>query len=131
MDSQHLPALVFRSPSLDLVSVSDSSAASTSIYTDESASIADGIGASGGRLILSFGKKILRAVENVTVIRRRLAYIQTVCPFSDDTPPEDVLHIYDDLTACGFGLSRPASLEIWRKQFFCIAKHLSYGLDPI
>jgi hypothetical protein len=33
----------------------------------------------------------------VTVIPRRISDIQSLCPLSDDNPPEDVEQIYNDL----------------------------------
>jgi hypothetical protein len=100
MQSKHVPALKFRPDSISTTTSSSSSAASSTIYpttSSISSSIASGIGASSGRFILGVGKTILQRVENVTVIRRRLAYIQDRCPLFDDKPPENVLHIYDDL----------------------------------
>jgi hypothetical protein len=81
---------------LDSSSLLDSSAASTSIYTTTSSSIEPGIGALGGKFIYGFGKAILTGVENV-VVRRRLSYIQSLCPLLDDRPPRNIEQIYDDL----------------------------------
>jgi hypothetical protein len=87
----------YRTPQLVESSLSlDSSAASDSIYTTTSASTVPGIGALSGKFIYAFGKTILGALESV-VVRRRLSYIQSICPLSDNTPPPDVEQIYDDL----------------------------------
>jgi hypothetical protein len=40
--------------------------------------------------------RTLRGFESV-VIRRRLPYIESLCPLSDNKPPPDVLSLYDDL----------------------------------
>ena len=46
---------------------------------------------------LAFGKVVIHGVERVTIIPRRLAYIQSICPLSDDPPLHDVHRIYDEL----------------------------------
>jgi hypothetical protein len=101
MQSQDIPILTFRSPPLDSDSVTDSSAASTitsvTATTTYSSRIPPGIGALSGGFIQGIGKTILHGVEIVTVIRRRLAYIESICPLSDDTTLENVVVIYDDL----------------------------------
>jgi hypothetical protein len=93
--SEPYPTLRFRdSPSsLD----SSTPADSNSIYSTSSWSTTfAGIGSLSGRFIYGIGKAILRQVEDV-VIRRRISYIQSLCPLSDDNPPEDVEQIYYDL----------------------------------
>jgi hypothetical protein len=56
-----------------------------------------GIGSLSGKFIRGIGKIIIRQIEDVAIIRRRISYIQSLCPLSDDSPPEDVVQIYDDL----------------------------------
>ena len=90
------PTLSFRQDPVDSASVTDSSTTFTrsSIF---SVSIAPGIGSLSAKFIEGFGKKVIYGIESITVIRRRLAYIQSICPLSDDHPPQDVHRIYDDL----------------------------------
>src|SRR5262245_20072772 len=92
----HVPALSFRRDPKDTSSATNSNVSTrhTSIF---SMSIPPGIGSLSGKFIEGFGKRILYGIESVTVIRRRLAYIQSICPLSDDSPPRDVHRIYDDL----------------------------------
>ena len=93
------PTLSFQHNPVDSASLTDSEL-SISTFTRSSSfssSIAPGIGSLSGRLIEGFGKKVLYGIESITVIRRRLAYIQSICPLSDDPPPDDVHRIYDDL----------------------------------
>jgi hypothetical protein len=95
--SEPYPTLRFR----DSPSSLDSSAppASNSIYSSSASSWTTfaGIGSLSGRFIYGIGKVILRQVEDIAVIRRRISYIQSLCPLSDDDPPDDVEQIYYDL----------------------------------
>jgi hypothetical protein len=88
---------MFRS-TWDSYSATDSSAGST-FYTFASgfsATIPPGIGPLSGRFILGFGKTVLNGVEAV-FIRRRISYIQSLCPLLDERPPLNVQSIFDDL----------------------------------
>jgi predicted membrane protein len=60
-------------------------------------SIYSGIGSQSGRFISGVGKTIIRGVENVVIIRRRISQIRALCPLFDDSPPVDVAQIYGDL----------------------------------
>jgi hypothetical protein len=96
MESDHVPTLAFRCDPVDSASVTNPSIASTS-SSIFSSKIPPGIGSLTGRFIEGFGKTVLHGIESVTVIRRRLADIRSICPLSDDPQPEDVHRIYDDL----------------------------------
>jgi hypothetical protein len=74
----------------------DTSITSSSIYTTTTSRTIPGIGALSGKFFHSFGKTVLRGFESVA-IRRRLSHIESLCPLSDDNPPQDVLSLYDDL----------------------------------
>jgi hypothetical protein len=93
------------SPSLFLNASSESSLApsslessitTSSMYTTTTSHTVPGIGSLTGKFIHGFGKTVLRGVEGV-FIRRRLSYIQSLCPFLDNNPPPDVGNICDDL----------------------------------
>jgi hypothetical protein len=73
-----------------------SSQESSSIYTTTTSRTIPGIGALSGKFFHIFGKTVLLALENVA-IRRRLSYIQSFFPLSDENPPPDVASLYDDL----------------------------------
>jgi hypothetical protein len=107
--SEPYPTLRFRdSPSLDSSNPADlNSIYSTSSWTTTFSRI----GSVPGRLIYGFGKAIIRGVENVVVIQRRISYIQSLCPLSDDNPPEDIEQIYYDLLE----LVRYVTLEFRRQ----------------
>jgi hypothetical protein len=72
-----------------------------------------GIGSLSGKFIHSVGKTILRGAESV-VVHRRLSYIQSLCPLSDDRPPKDVGQIYDDI------------IELSR---YIMSEHIYSGID--
>jgi hypothetical protein len=76
----------------------DSSAAgkARSISTATTSRTIYGIGALSGRLIHGLGEILLRGVD-VMVIQRRLSYIETLSPLSDQNPQQDIERIYDDL----------------------------------
>ena len=80
----------------DSASVTNSSIAPTSTYTTISSTILPGIGSLSGKFFQGVGKRMLSGVESI-VVRRRLAYIQSLCPLSDSAPPVDVDRIYDEL----------------------------------
>jgi hypothetical protein len=87
---------------VDSVSLTDSASITNSSITATRSSIFSerippGIGSLGGRFLLGFGKAVIHGVESVTIIPRRLAYIQSICPLSDDPPPHEVHGIYHDL----------------------------------
>jgi hypothetical protein len=95
-------ALSFRPDPVDSLSLTDSASITDSSITATRSSIFSerippGIGSLGGRFLLGFGKAVIHRVENVTIIPRRLAYIQSIRPLSDDSPPHDVHRIYDEL----------------------------------
>jgi hypothetical protein len=97
MSSSPMSQSLFRDDlSIDSASVIDSSIASTSVSTAISSTIPPGIGSLSGTFIQGVGKQMLRGVEAI-VVRRRLAYIHSLCPLSDNTPPMDVDRIYDEL----------------------------------
>jgi hypothetical protein len=97
-----VPALLFRPDPVDSASITDSATITNSSITVTRSSIfsqriSPGIGSLSGRFIEAFGRAVIHGVESVTIIRRRLTYIQSICPLSDDSPPQDVHKIYDDL----------------------------------
>jgi hypothetical protein len=76
---------------------SSTAADSNSIRSRSSWTTFSGIGSQSGRFIYGIGNAILHGVEDVTVIQRRISYIKSRCPLSDDNPPEDVERIYNEL----------------------------------
>ena len=76
---------------------SSSSDSVASIFTTTSSSTTPpGIGYLSGKFILGFGGAVLRGVESVA-IRRRLWKIESLCPFSDSNPPQNVEGVCDDM----------------------------------
>lgn len=74
----------------------DSTATPSSIHTTTTSRTIPGIGSLGGRFIYSFGKTVLRGFESVA-IRRRLTYIESLFPLSDNNPLPNIESVYDDL----------------------------------
>ena len=98
MEPRHTTVLHFRPDPEESDSDTNSSIAPTLTRSSIFSSIIQpGIGSLSGRFVRGFGKTIIHGIESVTVIRSRLTYIQSLCPLSDETPPEDVHQIYDDL----------------------------------
>jgi hypothetical protein len=96
--------------------VSESSSLYPSVITTSSVISSEtipGIGALSGKFIYSVGKTILHGAESV-VVHRRLSYIQSLCPLSDDRPPKDVGQIYDDI------------IELSR---YVMSEHIYSGID--
>jgi hypothetical protein len=97
MSKSYLNPVLFNPSSPSLVTSSalaDSTV--TSIYTTTTTRTIPGIGSLSGKFIHGFGKAVLRGVDSV-IIRRRLTYLESVCPLFDERPPNDIEQIYADL----------------------------------
>jgi len=97
---RELETLLFRDSSSSLASSAATTTTSNetaTVYTTTSGKTYPGIGSLSGRYIHRLGQAILHSVEAVVVIRRRLSYIQSLCPLLDNIPPQGVELIYDDL----------------------------------
>jgi len=66
------------------------------VATDTSSDTVSGLGTLSGRVVFGLGNAVLRGVDNL-VVRRRLGIIVSVYPHDDDTAPENIGTLYDDL----------------------------------
>jgi hypothetical protein len=64
--------------------------------TDSSSSTAPGLGTLSGRLVIGLGDTVLRGVDHL-VIRRALEMVKSIFPHDDDTAPDNIGTLYDDV----------------------------------
>jgi hypothetical protein len=66
------------------------------VTTDTSTNTVSGLGTLSGRVAFGLGKAVIRGADNL-VVRRKLGIIMSVYPHDDDTAPENIGTLYDDL----------------------------------
>jgi hypothetical protein len=93
--------------------------------------IPPGIGSLSGKFIRGIGVTILRKFEDLVVIRKRIAYIQSMCPLFDDTPPDDVELIYRDLLELARCVANCRLNPEWDSDRFNFGTDLTSTLIPL